>query len=85
MSMAFVRFGWTQLLTMPSAVELPVCMGVGGCLWPSSSNIFRSLTALRALMYSTPVSASAADDMTAFIISAMLWIAPLFGGGNVFG
>ena len=37
-------------------------------------------TALRALMYSAPVSASAADDMTAFIISAMLWIAPLFGG-----
>eukprot|EP00956_Cyclotella_meneghiniana_P040712 scaffold203044_cov46-Cyclotella_meneghiniana.AAC.1 len=69
---------------MPSAVELSVCMGVGGCLWPISSNIFRSSTALRALIYNPPVSVSAADDMTALIISATLWMAPLLGGRGTF-
>ena len=70
---------------MPSVVELLVCMGVGGCLWPNSSRIFRSSTALRALIYNAPILASAADDVTAFMILATLWIAPLLGGeGNIF-
>ena len=31
-------------------------------------------------MYTDPSSASDADDMTALIIDASLWIAPLFAG-----
>ena len=39
MSMAFVRFGVILPLTTPSAVELSVCNGVGGCGRPISSRM----------------------------------------------
>ena len=35
------------------------------------------------LMYNAPSSTSTADDMTAFITCAVLWIAPLFDGNVV--
>ena len=50
MSMALVRFGWTVLLMIPSAVELSVCMGVRGCACPISSRMIRMYTASRAMM-----------------------------------
>ena len=37
-------------------------------------------TPLHALTYSVPSSASAAEDMTALIISETVRMAPLFGG-----
>ena len=80
MSIALVRFGCTFLLMMPSAVELSVCICVGGWGCPISLRMLRSLIALHPLMYKAPDLASAADDMTPLIISAMFVITPLFGG-----
>ena len=65
---------------MPSAVELSVWIGVLGCLCPISSKIFLILTPFFALINNAPSSASAADDMTALMISATFKMAPLFGG-----
>ena len=72
MSIALVRFGRTRELMMPSAVELSVWTGVGGCGWPISSRIFLSSTPFRAFVYRDPISASAADDMTALMMDASL-------------
>ena len=80
MSIAFVRFGCILPLTTPSAIELSVCSGLGGCLCPNSSNMILIYTASRAMMYNPASSASVADVMTCFIMCAMFKIAPLFGG-----
>ena len=84
MSMALVRLGWMMLVMMPSAVELSIWMGVGGCGCPNSSSRCRSGIASRALMYKAPSSASAAEDITALIICAIMSIAPLFHGMSSF-
>ena len=83
MSMGLVRFGWIVLFTTPHAVELSTWIGVGGCLCPNSSSRCRIGTASRALMYSAPSSASAADDMTALMIWETVNTAPLFGGSSL--
>ncbi len=70
--MAFVRFGWTHKLMMPSAVKLSVWMGVGGCVCAISSKILRSLTPLHAFMYNAPILALAADDMTDLMMDTLL-------------
>jgi hypothetical protein len=80
MSIAFVRLGCILLLITPSAVELSVCIGVRGCGWPISVSICRRYTASLAFKNNAPNSASAADDITAFIMVAMVKTAPLFGG-----
>ena len=72
MSMALVCLGITRKLIILSAVELSVCMGVGGCGWSISSRIFCISTPFRAFMYKEPSWASDADDMTALIIDASL-------------
>ena len=70
-----------MLLVMnPSAVVLSVCIGVGGCLWPIVSNARRAGIASLQLMKRAPNSASAAEDMTAFMICEMVRMYPLFGG-----
>ena len=84
MSMALVRLGCMMLLTMPSAVELSIWMGIGGCVCPSSSSRLRSGMASSALMYRAPSSASAAEDMTDLMICAIVSIAPLFRGTLLF-
>ena len=66
-----------------SAIELSVCNGVGGCLCPISTRIILMYTASRVMMYSAPNSASVADDMTCFIMCAILSMAPLLGGLSV--
>ncbi len=56
------------------------------CLHPSSehsSGSGHAGTASQQLMYSAPISALAAEDMTALIICAMVWIAPLLAGDGV--
>ena len=83
MSIAFVLLGCTLPFTTASAIELSVCIGVGGCLWPSSSSTHLIYTASRAMMYNAASSASVADDMTFLMMCAMLRIAPLFGGSFV--
>ena len=80
MSMAFVRLGCTLPFITASAIELSVCMGVGGCLCPSSSKIIRIYTASRAIMYSAASSASVAEDITCLMTCAIFKMAPLFGG-----
>ena len=62
------------------AVALSVWMGVRGCGCPISSSVCRIDTAVLALMNSAPNSASAADDITAFIICKIFNTAPLLMG-----
>ena len=64
----------------PFYVELPICIGVGGCGCPISISMFLKWTASFALMKSPLSSASAVEDMAAFMICAMLRMATLFGG-----
>lgn len=54
MPMVFVCFGWTLLLMIPSAVELPVSISRDCCWWFISCRICLSLTALHAFMHSVP-------------------------------
>ncbi len=67
-------------MTTPSAVLLPVWIGVGGCLCPISSSRCHSGMALRALMYNAPSSASAADNIITLMICDMFGIKLLVGG-----
>ena len=83
MSIGLVAFGKILLLTTPKAVELSVCIGVGGCLCPNSSSVFLIGTAFWELMNNAPSSASAAEVMTALIIVATLIMAPLLGGNGL--
>ena len=68
------------LVTTPSEVVLSVCIVVGGCLWPIVSNALRAGIASLQLMKRDPNSASAAEEMTAFMICEMVRTDPLFGG-----
>ena len=65
---------------MPSrAIVLSVCIGIFGCGCPISIRAILAGMASRAFMNNAPISASAADDMTAFIIWATFSTAPLLG------
>ena len=78
MSVDLAALGTIILSTNPNAVVLSVWIGVGGCLWPISSSRRRAGIACLEFKYSAPISASAAEVMTFFIILAMLSTAPLF-------
>ena len=80
MSIDLSRFLAMLLVTTPRAVVLSVCIGVGGCLWPIFSNAWRARMASLQLMKRDPNSASAAENMTAFMICEMVRTDPLFGG-----
>ena len=80
MSIDLSRLLAMLLVTTPSAVVLSVCIGVGGCLWPIASNARRAGIASLQLMKRDLKSASAAEDMTAFMICEMVRTDPLFGG-----
>ncbi len=80
MSIALVCLGWILLLITPSAVVLLVWIGVRGCRWPILVSICQRYTASFAFKNSAPSSASAAEDITAFMIVAFVMIAPLLGG-----
>ncbi len=62
---------------------LLVCIGVRGLGWPILVSICLIYTASFAAFENTSNSASAADNMTAFIIVTMVRIAPLLGMGVV--
>ena len=64
----------------PLAVELSVCIGVGGCGCPNSSSIFMTWTASLMLIKRDPNRAPATEDMTTLMICAMLRMAPFLGG-----
>lgn len=52
------------LFTIPTVVELSMWMGVGGCGWPNSSSVSRSIFASFAFKNNAPNSASAAEAAT---------------------
>ena len=62
---------------MPSAVLLSVLIGVAGCGCPNSLQVICSGSISCAFMNSAPISDSAADDITDFIIFAMMDMVPL--------
>ena len=68
MSIDLSRLLAILLVTTPSAVVLSVCIWVSGCLWPIVSNARSAGIAYLQLMKRAPNSASAADDMNAFMI-----------------
>ncbi len=80
MSMALSALGKILLVSSACNVALSVCIGVHGCGLLSLMRVCRMETAVFALMNRAPNSASAADDMTAQIISEMLRTAPLLKG-----
>ena len=64
MSIELVAFGWSFFVENNSAVVLSVWIGVGGCLWPISSTVVSPGISYRELIYSAPISASAAEVIT---------------------
>ena len=68
---------------IPSAVLLSVRIGVGGCGWSSSSNVFLIGDNSSAFMYSPRTSASVADPITVLIIFASTYIGPLNCGPSL--
>ena len=79
-SIDFVRFGCILPFATASAIELSVCNGVGGCLCPIYSKMTLMYTASLTMMNKSANSASVADEMTCFIMWAMLRTDPLFCG-----
>ena len=76
--MDFSRFLAIFLLTTPKDVVLSVCIGVGGFLCPTISSACRAGIASLQFMKRSPSSASAAEDITALMISETVRMAPLF-------
>ncbi len=52
------------LLTIPTVVALSMCIGVGGCGWPSSARMSQKTFASWAFRKSEPDLASAAEAAT---------------------
>ena len=76
---AILRGGYTSADRL-----LSVCIGVGGCVCPISPRAWRDGMDSLQLMKSSHSSASAADDMTALMILAIVNTAPLLGGNAIF-
>ncbi len=84
MSIAFVHFGCTVPFMTSSAVELSVCRGVAGCLWPSLWRMMQMYFASWVMMYNAASLASVAFAMTCLMMWAIFKIAPLLGRISVF-
>jgi hypothetical protein len=80
MSIAFVHLGWILLFITPSAIVLLVWIGVRGCRWPILVSICRRYTASFPFKNNAPSSASAAEDITAFMIVAFCHDRSIIGG-----
>ena len=65
------------LLTIPTVVELSMCIGVGGWGCPNSCSVKHITFACLVFNNSAPSSASAADAATHFKIEHMTCMAPL--------
>ena len=75
MSIALLLAWLNVPLIMPFAVLLSVCIGVAGCGCPNSSQVTRNGSNC-LLFNNAPISASAADYITPFIIFAIIDIGP---------
>ena len=84
MSVALNLFCLTVAVTMPSAAELSVFIGVGGWLKPSSWSVILRGTNICPLWNSPPVYALAVEATTYLRILHFVWIGP-FAGGRWFG
>ena len=82
MSIALELFCLIVAVTMPSAAELYVFIGVGGWVKPISRSIIIRGTAVYPLWKSPPTSASAAYATTCLRILHSVWIGPFSGGGR---
>ena len=82
MSIALDLFCLTVAVTIPSAAELSVFIGVGGWVKPSLWSVILRGNAVRPLCNSTPTSDSAADATTCLRILHSVWIGPFAGGGR---
>ena len=82
MSSALDLFFLTVAVTMPSAAELSVFIGVGGWVKTSSWSVILRVTAVCPLWNSPPTSASAAEATTCLGILNYVWIGPFAGGGR---
>ena len=67
MSIDLVDFGWRFFVTNPITVVLSFWIGVGGCLCPIYSTVVCAGIASGELIYSDPISASAAEVITFFL------------------
>ena len=66
----YLLLRWMMVLFInTTAVKLSVWIGDGGCFQPISMNVWRTGTIYLAVMYSTPSSDSAAEDIT----NVMIW------------
>ena len=61
----------------PYAVQFSICVGISGCGFSISSNVFCTRTAYVELMKIAPNSDLAADGMNAFMISEIFRTIPL--------
>ena len=82
MSIVLELFCLTVAVTMPSAAELSVFIGVGGLVKPSSWSVIIRGTNICPLWNIPPTSASAADATTCLRIMHSVWIGPFSGGGR---
>ena len=80
MSIEIVHCGTMVLLVTPTAVELSIWMGEGGCHQPILMRVCWSGTISLAVMKSPTSLALAAEDMTNLMMLAMVRIGPLKGG-----
>ena len=75
---------WMMVLFItPSAVKLSVWTGDGGCFRPILMIFWWTRIIYLAGIYSAPISASAADDITNLMIWAILRTAPFHLGAGV--
>ena len=74
-------FCLTVAVTMSSAAELSVFIGVGGRVKPSSWSVIIRGTAVCPLWNSPPTSASPADATTCLRNLHSVWIGTFVGGG----
>ena len=76
------KFFITLFFTMPNTVVLSVCIGVGCFLCPIYSSECRAGMASLKCIYRDPSLTSAAKNITALIICAIVSMNPLFGGSG---
>ena len=83
MSIALDLFCITVAVTMPSAAELSVFIGVGGWVKPSPWIVILRGAAVCPLWNSPPTSASAVDATTCLRIMHSMWIGTFAGDGRL--
>ena len=68
------------LFAIPNAVDLSVLIGMGGWMCPNSSKVVLKIMASWPLTKRAPISASAADAITFFMMAQTTCKGPFEGG-----